>query len=51
MEADRSELNDLARTHPDRVERLAAAYDTWAQRCGVVPFHELSPKKKKNIRT
>lgn len=35
--SDRTELNDLAEQHPDRVTQLAAAYEEWAQRCGVIP--------------
>ena len=37
MEADRTELNDLAAQHPDRVREMAAMYDAWAARCGVIP--------------
>ena len=37
MIADRTELHDLASKHPDRVADMAAQYDAWAQRCGVIP--------------
>jgi arylsulfatase len=37
MEADRTELNDLAAQQPERVRDMAAQYDAWAQRCGVLP--------------
>jgi arylsulfatase len=37
IEADRTELNDLASAHPDRVAELAEAYQSWAQRCAVIP--------------
>src|SRR5205085_4078441 len=37
MEADRTELNDLAATHPDRVKDMLAQYDAWSKRCGVIP--------------
>jgi arylsulfatase len=37
IEADRTELNDLASGHPDLVNELEAAYQTWADRCGVIP--------------
>jgi arylsulfatase A-like enzyme len=37
MEADRTELNDLAASHPDRVKEMAAQYEAWAARCGVIP--------------
>ncbi|WP_442595343.1 arylsulfatase [Parapusillimonas sp. JC17] len=37
MEADRTELHDLASRHPDRVQEMAAQYEAWAARCGVLP--------------
>ena len=37
MEADRTELHDLASRHPERVREMAAQYDAWAARCGVIP--------------
>lgn len=37
MEADRTELTDLAARHPDRVDDMKRQYETWAQRCGVIP--------------
>jgi arylsulfatase len=36
LEADRTELNDLAAKHPARVADMAAQYDAWAARCGVI---------------
>ena len=36
MDADRTELHDLAASEPDRVRSMAAQYDAWAQRCGVL---------------
>jgi arylsulfatase len=36
LEADRTELNDLAAQHPARVAEMAAQYDAWAARCGVI---------------
>lgn len=41
MEADRTELTDLAETRPNDLKRLTARYDEWAARCGVVPFDQL----------
>lgn len=35
--ADRTELNDLAKTYPDRVQDMAAQYEIWAARCCVIP--------------
>ena len=37
VETDRTELNDIAAKHPDRVREMAAAYEAWATRCGVIP--------------
>ena len=36
MEADRTELHDLAAQHPERVADMARQYDAWAKRCGVI---------------
>ncbi|MGB9624046.1 MAG: sulfatase/phosphatase domain-containing protein [Phycisphaerae bacterium] len=44
MEADRTELNNRAGENPDIVAGLAARYDEWASRCGVVPPEKL-PRK------
>lgn len=37
IEADRTELRNLAPEHPDLVADLEAAYQGWADRCGVIP--------------
>ena len=37
MERDRTEVTNLADRHPDRVREMAAEYDAWAARCGVIP--------------
>jgi arylsulfatase A-like enzyme len=41
IEADRTEMNDLAAQHPDRVREMSAEYDAWAQRCGVIPREKI----------
>ena len=41
MEADRTELHDLAAAHPDRVADMARQYDAWAARCGVIPREKI----------
>jgi arylsulfatase len=41
MEADRTELHDLARKHPERVSDMKAQYDAWAKRCGVIPREKI----------
>ncbi|MEO6270695.1 MAG: arylsulfatase [Lautropia sp.] len=38
---DRTELNDLAGKHPDRVRDMAAQYETWAARCNVIPREKI----------
>lgn len=38
LEADRTELHDLAAAHPAVVADLAAQWDAWAARVGVIPF-------------
>jgi arylsulfatase len=41
MEADRTELHDLAAQHPERVAAMARDYDAWAKRCGVIPREKI----------
>lgn len=38
---DRTELNDLAGKHADRVRDMAAQYETWAARCNVIPREKI----------
>jgi arylsulfatase len=40
LDDDRTEQKNLAAQQPDRVRDLAARYDAWAQRCGVLPWNE-----------
>ena len=47
MEADRTELNDLAAKHPDKVEQLKALYGKWAARCQVQPWPVKRSEKNK----
>ena len=42
MNADRTELNDLIDTNPEKAVRLTSLYNEWASRCGVLPW-PLSP--------
>jgi arylsulfatase A-like enzyme len=37
LDADRTELHDVAAAHPDRVREMSTAYEAWAKRCGVIP--------------
>ncbi len=41
MEADRTELSDLAAREPGRVKEMAAQYEAWARRCGVIPREKI----------
>jgi arylsulfatase len=41
MEADRTELHDLAAREPARVAAMAKAWDAWAARCGVLDRDEV----------
>ncbi|MBP6823871.1 MAG: arylsulfatase [Acidobacteria bacterium] len=38
IEADRTEMNDLAAKQPDRVKELSAKWDAWAARANVLPL-------------
>jgi arylsulfatase len=38
IDRDRGEEHDLATIHPGVVDRLAAAWLAWADRCGVLPW-------------
>ena len=38
LEADRTELNNLASDEPDRVAAMTALYETWAKRADVLPW-------------
>jgi arylsulfatase len=42
---DRSELNDLSAKYPQKVTELAAMYNAWAARAGVVEFDKLGKSK------
>jgi len=47
MEADRTELNNLAGRYPEKVAELKALYQRWAQRAGVQPWPVRRPRQKK----
>lgn len=44
--ADRTEADDLAATEPDRVAALAALWNDWAARTGVVPWDEIRERRR-----
>ncbi len=41
LDADRTETVDLAAKYPDRVKKLSAAWENWAQRANVAPWAEV----------
>jgi arylsulfatase len=45
LEADRTESNNLAPTHPEKVSEMSALYDAWAKRCNVVPPERLPAER------
>jgi arylsulfatase A-like enzyme len=45
LEADRTEMNNLAGKQPDKVRELTMLYGAWAKRAGVVPWDRLRKKK------
>lgn len=45
MEADRTEIHNLAGRDPGRVRRMTAMHAVWARRCGVMPWEEVRKKK------
>ena len=47
MEADRTEMHDLAGKHPERVTEMQALYQNWADRCGVIPREVILESMKK----
>jgi arylsulfatase len=47
MTTDRTEMNDLAAQHPDRVQDMVAQWDGWAKRVGVLPWPLANGEGKK----
>lgn len=47
METGRTELNDVASSHPEIVNELTQLYDAWAVRCGVIPWDALLALREK----
>ena len=45
LEADRTELNNLAGEYPDKVKELEDLYAAWAERCEVLPWSEMEIQK------
>jgi len=51
LEADRTEMNDLAARMPDKAARLRSDYDAWARRCGVAPWEEIQSGRPRDAPT
>lgn len=47
LEADRTELHNLAAANPDKAREMTAMYEAWAKRCGVYPLEEIRRLRKK----
>jgi arylsulfatase len=45
LDADRTEMNNLAAANPEKVKEIAAKHAAWAARAGVVDWDELNRKK------
>jgi arylsulfatase len=50
MEADRTEMHDLADRNPELTTKMAAQYAQWAQERGVVPFGSWNKNKQKKAK-
>jgi arylsulfatase A-like enzyme len=48
IEKDRTELHDLAPSHPEVVQEMSDLYDEWASRCEVMPWQELLALRRGN---
>jgi arylsulfatase len=50
MSSDRTEMNDLAWQHPERVVEMEAKWNEWAARVGVAPWPLASDAPKRNAK-
>jgi arylsulfatase len=46
MVEDRTELNDLAEVNRPQVKKMVAAWEEWADRCGILPWAEVLERRK-----
>jgi arylsulfatase len=47
LDADRSELHDLAGQEPERVVQMSELHDAWAERCDVQPWDDILEFRKR----
>jgi hypothetical protein len=45
IDADRTELHDIAAVHGDRARDLSASWDVWASNAGVLPWGEVNKRQ------
>ena len=45
MEADRTEMHNLAGEHSEKVRQMIALYEDWTKRCDVLPVEQLPPPR------
>jgi arylsulfatase len=50
LDADRTELHNLAAGKPAIVQTMTRCYEQWARRVGVVPWDDINPATKKETR-
>ena len=48
LEAERTEINDLAAKHPQKLEELAGLYRDWADRCFIYPWDKLQEHRRQH---
>ena len=46
VEAERTEINDLAAKHPQKLEELTGLYRDWADRCFIYPWDKLQEHRR-----
>jgi len=49
MVEDRTELNDLAGVNRPQVEKMVAAWNEWAERCGILPWDEVLERRRQTL--
>ena len=45
---ERTEINDLAAKHPQKLEELAGLYRDWADRCLIYPWDRLQERRRQD---
>ena len=46
VETERTEINNLADKHPQKVKELAGFYQDWANRCFIYPWDKLQEQRR-----